>query len=61
MSYRQKHPYIKQIVTILKYFARDKVNRFTWMFKVKDCHSICLFCEYYDICKNDGTREVKRK
>lgn len=43
-TYRQKHPYIAQIGCILRY----KLQRFTWMFKVKDCRHICLFCEYYD-------------
>ena len=43
-TYRQKHPYIAQIGYILRY----KLQRFTWMFKVKDCRHICLFCEYYD-------------
>lgn len=41
-TYRQKHPYIAQIGYILRY----KLQRFTWMFKVKDCRHICLFCEY---------------
>ena len=31
-TYRQKHPYIAQIGYILRY----KLQRFTWMFKVKD-------------------------
>lgn len=41
-TYRQKHPYIAQIGYILRY----KLQRFTWMFKVKDCRHVCLFCEY---------------
>lgn len=45
-TYRQKHPYIAQIGYILQ--------RFTWMFKVKDCGHICLFCEYYDTCRQEG-------
>lgn len=36
-TYRQKHPYIAQIGYILRY----KLQRFTWMFKVKDCRRVC--------------------
>lgn len=60
MGYRDKHPYIRQILIVLKHFINDKANRFTWMFKVEDCHSICMFCEYYEICKRDGSRRVKK-
>lgn len=49
-TYRQKHPYITQIGYILRY----KLQRFAWMFKVKDCRHICLFCEYYDTCRQEG-------
>ena len=49
-TYRQKHPYIAQIGYILRY----KLQRFTWMFKVKNCRHICLFCEYYDTCRQEG-------
>lgn len=31
------------------------IQRFLWMFKVRDCRHICLFCEYYEMCRNDGT------
>lgn len=48
-TYRQKHPYIAQIGYILRY----KLQRFTWMFKVKNCRHICLFCEYYDTCRQE--------
>lgn len=41
---------ILQIAYILRY----KLQRFTWMFKVKDCRHICLFCEYYDTCRQEG-------
>lgn len=59
MSYKQKHPYIAQIGYILAY----KMQRLTWMFKVKDCRHICLFCEYYDICRAEGSgkKEEKKK
>lgn len=48
-TYRQKHPYIAQIAYILRY----KLQRFTWMLKVKDCRHLCLTCEYYEICKRE--------
>jgi hypothetical protein len=56
-TYRQKHPYIAQIGYILRY----KLQRFTWMFKVKDCRHICLFCEYYDTCRQEGQRQMNMK
>lgn len=34
---------------------REMIQRFLWMFKVKDCKRICLFCEYYDMCRAEGT------
>ena len=34
---------------------REIILRLLWMFKVKDCKRICLFCEYYDICRADET------
>lgn len=56
-GYKQKHPYIAQIGYIVQYAIRSRVVRLTWMFKVKDCKHICLFCEYYERCK----REVNEK
>ena len=43
--------------------TKEMLKRFTWMFKVRDCRHICLFCEYYEICRNDGSsqRGGKRK
>jgi len=29
-------------------------GRMPWMFKVKDCRHVCLFCEYYGMCRADG-------
>lgn len=29
MGYRDKHPYIRQILIVLKHFINDKANRFT--------------------------------
>lgn len=63
MGYRQKHPYIAQIGYMLKYAVKRGIERLTWMFKVRDCRHICLFCEYYETCRNDGSgqRGGKRK
>lgn len=30
------------------------LERLSWMFKVKDCRHVCLFCEYFDMCRADG-------
>lgn len=34
------------------------IQRFLWMFKVKDCgirrRKICLFCKYYRMCREEG-------
>ena len=32
-------------------------RRLLWMFKVKDCRHVCLFCEHYHICTIDGATE----
>ncbi len=29
------------------------IKRMLHMFKVKDCRHVCLFCEYFDMCKED--------
>ena len=57
MGYRQKHPYIAQIGYMLKYAVKRGSERLTWMFKVRDCRHICLFCEYYETCRNDGSSQ----
>lgn len=61
MRYRQKHPYIAQIGYILRYAIRSRFERLTWMFKVRDCHHICLFCEYYDICRAEGSGKRRKR
>ena len=33
--------------------VREMLERFLWMFKVKDCRHVCLFCEYYSMCKRE--------
>ena len=37
------------------------IERILHMLRVKDCRHVCLFCEYYDMCKQEiGSRkEVK--
>lgn len=30
------------------------IEKILHMFRVKDCRSICLFCEYYDICSREA-------
>ena len=37
------------------------IERILHMLRVKDCRHVCLFCEYYDVCKQEiGSRkEVK--
>ena len=34
------------------------LERLSWMFKVKDCRHVCLFCEYYDMCRADTPWET---
>lgn len=38
--------------------GRRMIQRFLWMFKVKDCgircRKICLFCKYYRMCREEG-------
>ena len=38
--------------------GRGMIQRFLWMFKVKDCgircRKICLFCKYYRMCREEG-------
>ena len=36
-------------------------RRFLWMFKVKDCRHVCLFCKYYHVCTIDGATERSGK
>lgn len=57
MGYRQKHPYIAQIGYMMRYAVKRGIERLTWMFKVRDCRHICMFCEYYETCKNDGSSQ----
>lgn len=35
------------------------IEKIVHMFRVKDCRGICLFCEYYDICRREeGGKEL---
>ena len=36
-------------------------RRLLWMFKVKDCRHVCLFCKYYHVCTIDGATERSGK
>lgn len=36
-------------------------QRLLWMFKVKDCRHVCLFCEHYHVCAIDGATERSGK
>lgn len=31
------------------------LERLAWMLKVRDCRHVCLWCEYFDICKCSET------
>lgn len=37
------------------------IERIAHMFRMKDCRSICLFCEYYDICKYDDPKNEAKQ
>ena len=38
------------------------IERIRHMLKVKDCKSVCIFCEYYDMCKSEFEgKEVNEK
>lgn len=41
--------------------VRAIIERLTWMLKVKDCRHVCLFCEYFDMCRVDGMSEKEDK
>lgn len=34
---------------------RTLLERLAWMFKVRDCRHVCVWCECYDICKGSET------
>lgn len=39
----------------------EVIERFLRMFKVKDCKHVCLFCEYFHMCREEEENEVKRQ
>ena len=41
----------------IKDLLMELAGRITWMFKVRECHYVCLFCEYYRMCRKDGIPE----
>ena len=42
--------------------TKEMSKRFIWMLKVRDCRHICLFCEYYETCRNEETtKTIERK
>lgn len=34
--------------------AGEIIERIRHMLKIKDCKHACLFCEYYEICKEEA-------
>jgi len=41
----------------IKDLLMELAGRITWMLKVRECHYVCLFCEYYRMCRKDGIPE----
>lgn len=39
----------------------EAVGRVIWMYRVRDCRHICLFCRHYGMCKEDGIPEGRGK
>ena len=37
------------------------LERLSWMFKVKDCRHVCLFCKHFGMCRADGIPEKEDK
>lgn len=42
-------------------FVAEMADRITWMFKVDNCHGICLFCRWFNRCRTEGTGKEVRK
>lgn len=32
---------------------RGIIDRIRWMIRVKDCRSVCLFCKFYEQCREE--------
>lgn len=57
-KFRETHELIECVASKKK----RGIKCITWMFGVKDCRHICLFCEYYEMRRNEGsTRGEKKK
>ena len=41
--------------------AGEIIERIRHMLKVKDCKHVCLFCEYYDMCKEEAAETSRRQ
>ncbi len=41
----------------LLWAVKRTFKKILWMFKVKDCRQVCLFCEYFDRCQADVKKE----
>lgn len=39
--------------------AGEIIERIRHMLKVKDCKHVCLFCEYYDMCKEEAIKVIE--
>lgn len=37
---------------------KEIIKRFLRMFRVKDCTHVCLFCEYYDRCREKEEMKI---
>lgn len=42
------------VMAAVRELFTDTVERSMWMFRVRDCRHICLFCEHYEKCGIDG-------
>lgn len=58
---REKHPYIKQTIRILRHAIRDHIGRILWwMTPGKGCHAYCGACGFFDVCKQDTKKEGRK-
>ena len=50
-----KDRYFRKAEAAVKAAGFDEIiERIRHMLKVKDCKHVCLFCEYYDMCKEEA-------
>lgn len=57
---RRKKRLKKPVTAAVRNPVADAIERVMWMVRVKDCHHICLFCEYYEKCGLDGMPERRK-